>query len=272
MTDTTLHIPPQNMQPGYVQPVADEPAKAEDDAAKAASVQADLATAVAALTATLNKPADKAAEAEVAVEAPASLNALSLDSIQDPVLRSMATVMRSVAKDVDMDRVFAKALESGDPDMLDIAYLKEKAGASAPELITIATGIVQAIQAKAVAAQEAVHALAGGADAWNACTAAFNKAAPNELRVTVVQMMNSGNEAHVKAASKLVVEFAKGQGLVSTPAGLVKENGAAATTGSGLSKAEFQTALQGLNPNSKTYTAERETLYARRQLGKNLGN
>lgn len=259
MTDEVISgavIPPLEMKPGFVPQVL--------PGVVAPVVPAVVPPVVPVVPPVLQVVPDVAPES--------SLNSsAALDEITDPVLKSMASVMRSVAKGVDLDRVFAKALQTGDAQFLDVAYLREKAGASAEDLILIATGIVEAVQAKASAAQNAIHTLAGGQANWNACTAAFNKDAPAELRLTINQMINSGIEAHINAGAKMVVDFAKKGGFVPTPAGLLQVNDTAVSNAQALTKAEFQSALQALDPNDKQYTANREGLYARRSLGRQLG-
>lgn len=183
----------------------------------------------------------------------------------------MATVMRTAGKGLDMDRVLGKALEHGSTDLIDVAYLKEKAGDTAEDLLAIARGIVEAVNAKAIEQEKAVFALAGSEANWHASVAAFNKSAAPELRAVIVQMFNSGNAASIEAAGKLVVQFAKGTGAVPSPAALVTNGGAAPAIGQALSKDEFQSELRKLNPQDRDYVARRGDLYARRQAGKQLG-
>lgn len=273
--DGGVNLPPSNPTPGWVPPAPPKALSSDQNtpaptapAAPAAPNGMDAAIAALAAALQAQKPAPVA---ETPAPAADSLNAFDPNTLQDPVLRSMATVMQTVGKDLDMDRVFAKALETGDPEFIDVAYLKERGGANADQLVTIAQGIIQAVNAQAVAIQSEVHALAGSEANWNACTAAFNQNAPQALRQVVATMMDSGNKDQVKAASSLVIEFSKGSGFVPTANPTVQNGGAGVAAAQALSKDEFQVELRKLNVNDRGFEKARDELFARRQLGKKLG-
>lgn len=263
------NIPPANMQPGFVQPMQAPtlPAIQQPAAAPAPETDATLA-AIQELTKALaaQQPAPAAAPA-----AEDSLNQFDVNTIEDPILKSMATVMKTVGKDLDLDRVLGKAIDTGNAEFIDVAYLREKAGANADELITIAQGIVQGVVAEAQKVQQSVYDTAGGVDQWNACAGAFNTKAPEALKTTVVTMLNSGDAKLVKAASELVVQFAKSQGFVPNANPLVQTGGASMPAAQALSKEEFQTELFKLDKNARDFPAKRGALFARRELGKRLG-
>lgn len=260
-------VMPQDAKPGFVvQPIA--PATLDAVAPAAAAAPSDaLAAAITALTESM-KPT--AAEPTVATPA-ANLNTLDPSTLEDPTLRSMAGAFKLLGSTLDFDRVFSKALDSGDATLLDTAYLKEKGGANAQGLIDLAQGIVAVVQQKATEQTNAVYALAGGEAQWNAATAAFNKNAPVELRLAVSQMADSGKPQHIAAAAKLVMQFATGQGFVPTPANLISAANTNAQ-GQALDKLGFQTELRKLDPNARDFQAKRGDLFARRALGKRLGN
>jgi len=261
----TATMPP-DAKPGFVVPPLAVAPLAAVPAVVPPSADASLLAAVAALTAAL--PSTPAAVAPT--QSTGTLNVLDPSTIEDPTIRSMAGAFKSLGAGLDFDRIFSKALESGDANLLDMAYLREKAGANADSLAGLAESIVRVISQQADTAQNAVHALAGGAANWNASTAAFNKGAPPEFKLAVQQMLNSGKDAQINAAAKLVVQFAKGQGYVPTPAGLLSTD-AAPGAGQALSKADFQSELQKLNPNARDYQAQRGELFVRRALGRTLG-
>jgi len=276
MSDTTLPpggntpptLPPAPTLPGGTPP-ATPPAPAP-----APAPSEDFTKAVAALAAALGKQPDGTG-APPAEPTPApsgdDLNSLNISNIQNPVIRSMAQVMQTAGKGLDMNRVFSKAIQTGDAELLDVAYIKDKAGANADQLITIAQGIVQAVQADIDKAVGAVHTMAGGEANWNASVAAFNEKAPQELRSVIGQMMNSGNSAQIDAAGKLVIQFAQGNGFVPNQQPLVQQGGASLPSSQALSKDEFQTELRKLDQNSATYLQDRASLFTRRTLGKKLG-
>lgn len=271
--------PPSNeQQPGFVVPptggrqIAGAPPATE---APAPAAQApDMAAAIAALTAALagQTPAAPAAPAQ-AVTPPAtgSLNTYDVNSIDDPILKSMATVMQTVGKGIDMDRALGKAIENGRIDLIDAAYLREKGGDNAEQLITIAQGIVQAVEAKGQQVTKDIHTLAGGEPVWNASLAAFNSKAPQELRVVIAQMLDSNQDNLIKAGAKMIVEYGKTSGAVPQVSALVQSGAAAIPSAQALDKAGFQEELRKLNPQARTFDAQRAELFARRTLGRQLG-
>lgn len=243
------------------------------DATPAAPAPAGLDAAIAAMTAAIQSitPAAPAATAagEPAVES--NLNGYDVNSIDDPIIKSMATVMQTVGKGVDLDRAIGKAIEDGRTDLIDVAYLREVGGANAQDLITIATGLVNAVAAKSASVSNEVHALAGGQANWDAGVAVFNQAAPSELRLVVAQMLDSGKEQLIKAGAKMVVEFSKNSGKLPSVNPLLQSGASAPAAAQALDKVAFQTELRKLDPNSRDFQSQREQLFARRQLGRQLG-
>ena len=257
-------VPPVNATPGFVPTPPPLPAFPAG-----AKTNEELAAAVAKLTDAL---AAKPAEAAVVVPeaAPTSLNALDPSTLEDPTLRSMAGAFKVMGAGLDFDRIFAKAIDAGDPSLLDVAYLKEKAGANAEGLIGLAESIVNFTNQQAIQQQNAVFALAGGEAQWNAATTAFNLNAPPEYKLAVKQLIDSGTKANIEAGAKLVTQFALGQGYVPTPAGMLSPT-AGARAGTGLDKVSFQAELRKLNQNDRDYNDKREELFARRRLGQQVG-
>lgn len=267
------NIPPANLEPGFAnpQPAAATPTAQPTPAAQpaAGSLDASVAALLAALQA--QQPAPSATPSATAEPAAGKLNNFDVTTLEDPILRSMATVMQTVGKDLDMDRALGLAIERGDAGLIDKAYLREKGGESADQLITIAEGIVQAVEQQAAAVTSEVHALAGGESGWNVAVAAFNKSASPEMRSVVKLMLDSEKKSQITAGAKLVVEFAKQSGFVPTVNALVQNGGSAASAAQALSKEGFQEALRTLDPNSRQYQNQRAELFARRQQGKQLG-
>lgn len=271
-----VNVPPPNMEPGFVQNPAGstppaEPATAPAAAPAPSALDAQVAALLAALQAQ-QAPAPAAAPAvpDGNVQNPTGLNSLDPATLEDPILRSMATVMQTVGKDLDMDRVFSKALDHGDASLIDAAYLREKGGANADQLLVIAQGIVQAVNAQAAAVTAEVHNLAGGSQNWEASVAAFNKNAPVEFRQVVALMLDSKDKGKISAGAKLVVEFSKGSGLIPNAQPLIQA-GAGSGAAQALTKEAFQAELRKLNPHSREFSEQRQALFARRQIGRNLG-
>jgi len=264
--------PPANEQtPGFVVPPAGTPVAGTPPAAPTAA-QPDMASAIAALTAALQTNSAPAPEAQATTPpATGSLNTYDVSSIDDPILKSMATVMQTVGKGIDMDRALGKAIENGRIDLIDSAYLREAGGANAEELITIAKGIVQAVEAKGQQVTKDSHALAGGEPLWNASLAAFNTKAPQGLRIVIAQMLDSNQDNLVKAGTKMIVEFGKTSGTVPTANPLLQSGASAMPQAQALDKVGFQEELRKLNPQARDFEQRRGELFSRRDLGRKLG-
>lgn len=273
-------VPPTTQQPiaapgqvpGWVQNPIPQPAQ---QPAQGQPSQ-DVASLTAALTAAIaaQQPAQTAAN-PVSSERPgwmgASANEFDVESISDPIIKSMATVLQTAGKDLDLDRVLGRALTFGDPNLVDVAYIAEKGGPQAQQLAEIAKGIVQAVEAKAQAVTQEVHALAGGEANWSAAVAAFNQAAPQELKMAVAQMLNSTKDASIKAGAKLVSEFGKNSGYIPQQGAALLNSASVGAQAQGLTKAQFQEELRKLRPDTAGFEEAREALFARRAVGRRVG-
>ena len=200
-----------------------------------------------------------------------SANEFDVNQINDPIIKSMATVLQTAGKDLDLDRVLGKALAFGDPALVDLAYLRDAGGPQAAQLAEIAKGIVQAVNAKAEAVTNEVYNSVGGEAVWYSSVAAFNQSAPHELKVTVAQMLDSTNENFIKAGAKIVAEFGRSSGLIPQQGAPLLNSASAGVQGQGLTREQFQVELRKIDSNSPGFEQAREALFARRALGKRSG-
>ena len=277
-----IHAP--NQQPGWVRnpgqqeqpPQGQQPPQEQQPQGQ----QPDLTNVVALLQAALaNQQPQNAAPVQQSQPADSvrpswmqqSANEFNVEQITDPIIKSMATVLQTAGKDLDLDRVLGKALAFGDPALVDLAYLRDAGGPQAAQLAEIAKGIVQAVNAKADAITRDVYATVGGEAVWHASVAAFNQSAPHELRVTVAQMLDSTNENFIKAGAKIVAEFGRGSGHIPQQGAPLLNSASAGIQGQGLTKLAFQEELRKLDVNKPGYVEAREALFARRALGKRAG-
>lgn len=243
--------------PGFV------PAANADQTFTAAQVQEQIA---AALAAAAPKPANVTTPATIPTAVPQSTEAAS-----DEVLTAIQSGFAAIGPNVDMNRAFGNALTHGDATLIDVAYLKEVGGAQAAQLETLAKAIVARVQSQAEHAAKAAHTAAGGEANWAAAATAFNANAEPHLKQVVANMLNSGNPGTIEAAAKMVVQYSQQNGLVPKGAQLLNAGAATASAGQGLTKEAFQDANFKLDRNSRTYEQDRNSLFARRQLGKSLG-
>ncbi|QHJ75323.1 scaffolding protein [Sphaerotilus phage vB_SnaP-R1] len=269
-----------NQQPGWVQNPGQQPQPQAQQPAPQGQQPADLTNVVALLQAALagqQAPAQQAPAQQPAADAvrpnwmQSSANEFDVNQINDPIIKSMATVLQTAGKDLDLDRVLGKALTFGDPALVDVAYLRDAGGPQAAQLAEIAKGIVQAVNAKAEAVTNEVYASVGGEAVWHSSVAAFNQSAPHELKVTVAQMLDSTNENFIKAGAKIVAEFGRNSGLIPQQGAPLLNSASAGVQGQGLTREQFQAELRKIDSNSPGYEQAREALFARRALGKRSG-
>lgn len=268
-----------NQQPGWVQNPGQQPQQTEQPAQQNQQ-PADLNNVVALLQAALagqQAPAQQAHTQQPAADVvrpnwmQSSANEFDVNQINDPIIKSMATVLQTAGKDLDLDRVLGKALSFGDPALVDVAYLRDAGGPQAAQLAEIAKGIVQAVNAKAEAVTNEVYNSVGGEAVWHSSVAAFNQSAPHELKVTVAQMLDSTNENFIKAGAKIVAEFGRNSGLIPQQGAPLLNSASAGVQGQGLTREQFQAELRKIDQNSPGFEQAREALFARRALGKRSG-
>lgn len=269
-----------NQQPGWVQNPGQQPQQQTQQPAPQNQQPADLSNVVALLQAALagqQAPAQQAPTQQPAADAvrpnwmQSSANEFDVNQINDPIIKSMATVLQTAGKDLDLDRVLGKALSFGDPALVDVAYLRDAGGPQAAQLAEIAKGIVQAVNAKAEAVTNEVYSSVGGEAVWHSSVAAFNQSAPHELKVTVAQMLDSTNENFIKAGAKIVAEFGRNSGLIPQQGAPLLNSASAGVQGQGLTREQFQAELRKIDPNTPGFEQAREALFARRALGKRSG-
>lgn len=245
--------------PGFVSQVPAAPAAPYQAPAPAAAPAAD--PNIAALLAALSGPAAAPAAAAPAASTYAPVGA-------DPVVNSLSSILAGAG--IDVSRALGKANEYNDPSLIDKAYIASVGGANAAHLTQLAESLVAHTGRESDAAEQACYALAGGAQNFRAAVAVFNQSAPAHLQTVITNMMDSGNRAQIDAGAKLLIEFAKTNGGLVQPAGLITGQ-AAPGAEAALSKDQFQDELQKLDRNSRSYEQERGVLFGRRAMGKQLG-
>jgi len=251
---------PGNEVPGFVPQVQTAPTGLTQE-----QVQARITAALAAA-------APKAPESTI-VDVPdnTAFDASAITASGDPVLTSLSEIFFQVGKGIDIERALGNALKYGNSALIDTAYINEKGGPQATQLATLAKAIVDRIQVQTTAASASVYETAGGQAQWDTAAAVFDKQAPKHLKMVIANMLDSGNSEAIKAAAQSVVDYVKQSGSVVNPAQLINAGATSANAGQALSKSEFQDAHAKLDVNGKNYLQERNALFARRQLGKQLG-
>lgn len=221
-----------------------------------------LAAAIAQLTSALNQP--KAEEQQAAVST-------DIQGTGDEVLDAMVQSVALAHPKLSIDRAVGEAVAYGDARFIDEAYIREVAGKDADRLIRIAKAAVSRVQETATQLKDAVFNTVGGEENWNTAVAAFNSAAPKELKSAVSTMLESGKTNQVKAAAQLVSQYAASGGFIRSGAKGGAPAFGAASGSQGLSKSDFQTELGKLDRNARDFREKREDLFNRRTIGQKAG-
>lgn len=165
---------------------------------------------------------------------------------------------------VDLDRAFQVAVERGDTDLIDSAYLREKLGKDADAVIRQATALFDYSANKAAESMNAVFEAVGGEQNLRQAVPYFNQSADAAERAEVKYLLDSGNKELMARAARRIVEHAKNAGMQysqgNQPLG-------SPSTAKGLSRAEYIEAISQKNITQEQY----ETLREQRKLGAQQG-
>lgn len=204
---------------------------------------------------------------------PGGLNDLKPGDIDDPQVRALGELLIGSVPNLDLNRAIGKAIEYGDPGLVDAAYLKDIGGDKAAALLNVAQQIVMAVDAKSKATIQQVYTDAGGQAQWEAAVALFNKNAPKHIKEVAQELLNSSQFSKIQTGAKFVTEYAKQQGGLSSTPDFLTPSGYQGDSSQALDKSSFQQELRKLAPEHQNpnYVQERNELFRRRQLGKNLG-
>lgn len=235
-----------------------------------APVSEDIKALIAALS---QKPAETTPEPGAETATPSATDEVSAlgAAYADPATAPMVRVFKAAAPGLDLERAVGKAVAHGDLSLIDEAYIKEKGGKGAQDLLSIAQALVEQVNHSAVALQDEVYATAGGEENWDASVAVFNKEAPAHLRTVVKKMADSPDRSAVLAAAQYVIEFGAQHGVTTTKGNQMRGNPSETGAGNALDKKTFQQELLKLNPNSRDYADQYNQLIQRRSVGKRLG-
>lgn len=182
------------------------------------------------------------------------------------------------ASEADILRATAKAVEYGNPDLVDTTFLTEKFGKHAKQAIALAKQAVKYDVDKATdthkASQKLAYDSAGGEAGWKQSVSVFNDSAPASVKAAVKVLMDTGD---VKSGVELLLSTVNGSGLLPTNNPTLNGGGALGSQGNALSAKQFQVELTKLReqvgnrslengPHAESY----QNLLARRRTGKQL--
>lgn len=184
---------------------------------------------------------------------------------------AVSSFIRSTgANDADLQRAIKSAMEYGDPNLIDDAFLAERFKDRAGEARQIAEAVLEQTGIERNRLVESVYAQAGDKAKWDASLAVYKQHAAPGLQKAIQMMFDSGDATSIKEAAALVVDYAKSSGVLSVTGGRVTA-GTGEAGAEGISALELQQAVGKLNQSSRTYREDYAKLIGLRQLGRSLG-
>ncbi|WP_257542574.1 hypothetical protein [Sphingobium sp. CFD-1] len=183
------------------------------------------------------------------------------------------------AKPADLDRAVAKAMEYGNPDLIDRAFIKEKFGKFADQALSLAEAAVKedvrVQQENITKNKQTVYTAAGGEQQWNQAVSVFNTSATPTIKAAVKALMDQGN---IAGGAELLLNSVKDSGLLPNVNPTLQGGGAVSGAAGALTASQFQAELATLRTEAGNRSFETgpvatkyNSLIARRAAGKKLG-
>lgn len=201
------------------------------------------------------------------------LNDIAPDDIDDPNTARFVRLLDAHYPNIDRERVLGRALEYGDPDLIDINYLKEVVGDQYDIVLPFFEDIVEQQSQGFEAVVNEIHEFVGGKAQWEGIANAFATNAPASVRNVVKQLVDSNKLEDVKQGIEFIVDFAQRNGLAAKQPQRVNSYGQS-TGGDTLTAEQFRAALRelgGRNSDPKRYDTQVEILRKQRAAGIELG-
>ena len=213
-----------------------------------------------------------------ATKPPSESTPQELEKTGNPLIDASLQALATLSKcgNDDIERALRFAIETGDVNNIDSAFIKERFKDHAE----LAEQTLRNAFTMQVTAQQsivnAVYEKAGGADKWNQANELFKGRAPASLQAAAKALAEVGDASSINQAAELVMSFVNDNGLVPTHNGQLRGN---TTGGAGaLSSAEFRTEYAKLVKEAGNRSLESRDIYPqyqalleRRSAGKKAG-
>lgn len=225
---------------------------------------------VTPVTAPAPAPAEVPKETAVSNELPASYTG---NATLDVAISAFAQA--TGASTDDLQRAVSNALQYGDENLIDVAFITEKFGKDAPQALALAKAAVADINQQHAQAKQAVYAIAGGEQHWNQAVSVFNTSAPEHVKVAVQTLVNSGR---IQEGAQLLLDVVKGSGLLPQVNPTLTGGAATAPAGGALDAASFRKEMEALKKEAGNRSLESgvfgqryQVLIQRRAAGRQIG-
>ncbi|MGL5261028.1 MAG: hypothetical protein ACRC9P_01445 [Bacteroides sp.] len=195
-------------------------------------------------------------------------------------LEGLFNIAKAQFPNLDLNRTLSRAWESGDPDLIDVNYLREVAGDEFgkyygeyfSDLINSYTeSRVQELDQWANSVFEKV----GGKPKWERITSTFNTNASPTVVETVKEFLDSVDPRQRDVGVEMILNFVQPYGILAKQGAKAGELGGATpatATGSALSSKEYMAEVAKLSNSGRlTESGALEELRARRAAGVQAG-
>lgn len=220
------------------------------------------------------KPAEPTAVSE---DSDADFDIDTGNSALDTAIAAFVSV--TGAKPADLDRAVTKAIQYGNVDLIDRAFINEKFGKYSEQAFSLAEAAVKEnlrTQQESIAqSKQTVYTAAGGEQQWNQAVSVFNTSANPTIKAAVKALMDQGN---IAGGAELLLNSVKDSGLLPNVNPTLQGGGAVSGAAGALTAAQFQTELATLRTEAGNRSFETgpvatkyNSLIARRTAGKKLG-
>lgn len=191
----------------------------------------------------------------------------------NPTIDAGVAMLQKVSglTDSDMVRALGKALEYQDPNLIDMAFIKERFGEHAAYAELLAKAYLEDQVGQATKAVQEAYDLVGGKENWEVAAQLFNFKAPEPLRKAARVLADSGE---LKQAAELVAGYCRDMGLIKTANPLVRgvpSNNALSAAGFKAEYTKLRQEAGNRSLESKQFSQRYNDLLARREAGKRVG-
>lgn len=208
-------------------------------------------------------------------EAPAESSAVTeLAETGNPAIDAGIAMLKQVSKlnDSDMVRAIGKAVEYGDANLIDKAFIQERFGEHAAYAEMLAKAYLEDQVGQAQKAVNSAYEMAGGKEQWDAATQVFNAKAPEHIRKAARALADSGD---ITGAAKFVIETCQSLGVMAqvNPKLQGQSGSPAALTAEAFSQeySKLRKEVGNRSMESQAFNGRYQELLARRAAGKRAG-
>lgn len=145
------------------------------------------------------------------------LNDLKTEDITDTRVRSIAGILDAHYPTLDKERLLGRAVATGDPELIDLHYLRDIAGDQADLLQPLLEEVVNTVANGYEEAVNSIYEYVGGRDQWEAIRGQFVNKAPQGMRNYVRSLIDSQDPDKVREGIEFIVDYSRRTGLVDTP-------------------------------------------------------